>query len=247
MEVEKQTGMARTTLITQVPMQQYPLLSVIRLLGYSHGPDKTFLSGMRLKPVREFDEKNKSHTWTGYIFKHRGQPYAILEGEAPTTSLLPAEAVVETVQESVDGNPIHQDRRSPPQSVTTAPQSKNDGESGGVPKSPVVIKSAGVPDNRRSGRSGMTRRLRVRSLTQKSSPVPNVPSTTQLDNFIDLGAELPISTPAVIEDTMGQPTLMDIADHQDTMNSLIQPLLPSSSRMGLSPSPIVSGEVPIKA
>ncbi|KAH0564788.1 hypothetical protein GP486_001817 [Trichoglossum hirsutum] len=176
MEVDKQTKMARTTLI-QVPMHQYPLLSIVRLQRYDN---------------------------------------------------------------DLDDNPLHQDHQNLPQSVAMASRSKSDSQRGSVSGPPAAIESAGVPDNRRSGHFGMKRRLRVRPQTQKPPPTPGVPRTTQFDNFTDLGSELPVPAPAVIKSTVEQLTLMDMADHQDTMDSLIRPLLPLPLRMDLSPSPVVS-------
>ncbi|KAH0545051.1 hypothetical protein FGG08_000822 [Glutinoglossum americanum] len=249
--IEKKTGMARTTLMAQVPMQQYPFLSVARLLRYDRDLDKFYLPKMQLKPVRELDKESRHRAWAGYLFKHRGQVHTILGREAPASPLLPpAETIFETVQKWVDSNSMHQDHRSLELSATIVSRSNIVSQSGsgsGDSEPPTVTKPAGVSDSRRPGRFGLVRRLRVRPQTHISQLAPDVPEINELSNSNDSRVELPTSALAVVEDAIGQHTLMDMTDHHGTMNSLIQPLLPDPLEVVLSPPPEVSSEAPIES
>ncbi|KAI9782101.1 MAG: hypothetical protein M1839_005447 [Geoglossum umbratile] len=223
-QIEERTGMARTTLTARVPTQQYPLLSVVRLLKCDHNLRTFSLPKTQLKPVRELHEKSKPRSWAGYLFKHHGQNYDILEKDMLIATVLPpTEMTKDTVQKLVDSNPAHSGSLN--KSETYGVGGANEG-----PDPPTEKKHATALNNRHICR---IRRVKVRPQAQE----PTARGSR---------AELSTPTPAAIGDGVRQPMLIDMADHQGTMDSLIQPLLPFPSARVTSPSTEILDETSVE-
>ncbi|KAI9769667.1 MAG: hypothetical protein M1840_003904 [Geoglossum simile] len=234
-QVQRETEMARTTLTAQVSTQQYPLLSVARLLRYDHDLHTFYLPKMQLKPIGKLRERSKPRGWAGYVFKSHGQIYDILKKDMSTAAVLPPTGMVtNTVQKWVDSNPVHSALvgESSVQKVDVAED-----------PDPPAEKHAKAPSSRQICR---TRRVKVRPKTQGPPPPPSVPRITEVVTR-DPGVELPLPIPAAIKDDIGQSILIDVVDHQDITSSLVEPLLPASPNQATSPPVAMLGDIPAQA
>ena len=227
--------MARTTLTAQVSTQQYPLLSVARLLRYDHDLHTFYLPQMQLKPIRKLRERRKPRSWAGYVFKRHGQNYDIPKKEMSTaTAPPPTELVTNAIQKWVDSNLVH-----------SASLGKSNVQKVGIAEDlePPTEKHAKAPNSRQVCR---IRRVKVRPRTQ-GTPPPSTPGITELDISRGSGVEFTPPIPVATKDDIGQSVLIDVADHQDTTSSLMEPLQPASPGGATSPSAALLGELPAGA